>query len=44
VGQAQGRGSRKILGGDLCIRFSGLSVDGFLDEGGRSVLFGSERG
>jgi hypothetical protein len=33
-----------ILRGDLWIRYSGLTVDGFLDEGGRSGLFGSERG
>jgi hypothetical protein len=32
------------LRGDLCIRYSGLSVDGLLDEGGRSILFDSERG
>jgi hypothetical protein len=35
--------SRRILRNDLCIRYSGLSVDGLLDEGGRSILFDSER-
>jgi hypothetical protein len=36
--------SRRILRGDLCIRYSGQSVDGLLVEGGRSILFDSERG
>jgi hypothetical protein len=36
--------SIRILRSDLCIRYSGLSVDGLLDEGGRSILFDSERG
>jgi hypothetical protein len=35
---------RKILRGDLYIRYSWLSVDGSLDEGGRSILFDSETG
>jgi hypothetical protein len=32
------------MGSDLCIGYSRLSVDGFLDGGWRKVLFGSERG
>jgi hypothetical protein len=36
--------SRKILRSDLCIRYYWLSVNGLLDEGGRSILFDSERG
>jgi hypothetical protein len=42
-GRSRGWCSR-ILRGDLCIRYSGLSVDGLLDEGGRSILFDLERG
>jgi hypothetical protein len=36
--------SRKILSGDLWIRYSWLNMDGLLDEGGRSILFDSDRG
>jgi hypothetical protein len=34
--------NRRILRGDLCIRYSGLSMDGLLDEGRSSILFDTE--